>query len=80
MKRRNFLISAFAFAASANVYAAHRTSISIQSDNFFINGQPTYKGRMYKNMKIEGLLMNSRVVQGIYDDRNPNTNESMGVP
>ncbi|HMV50569.1 MAG TPA: hypothetical protein PKD31_22710, partial [Blastocatellia bacterium] len=45
----------------------------IQADRFFINGRPTYEGRTYQGMKIEGLLMNSRMVQGIYDDRNPET-------
>ena len=79
MKRREFIhaIQAAMFStaviAKANVYKPTRTVVSIQSDQFFINGQPTYKGRNYKGVKIEGLLMNSRVVQGIYDDSNPET-------
>jgi hypothetical protein len=40
---------------------------------FFINGQPTYKGRMWNGKKIEGLLLNSRMVQAIFDDLNPDT-------
>lgn len=47
--------------------------VSIQGDQFLLNGQPTYKGRTWQGHKIEGLLMNSRMVQGIYDDTNPAT-------
>ncbi len=50
-----------------------QTTVAIQGDQFFINGQPTYRGRSFRGMKIEGLLMNSRMVQGIFDDENPQT-------
>jgi hypothetical protein len=53
--------------------AAPRTVVSIQGDRFYINGQPTYKGRTWQGHKIEGLLLNSRMVQGIFDDANPST-------
>lgn len=49
------------------------TVVSIQDDKFLINGQPTYKGRTWNGKSIEGLLMNSRMVQAIFDDRNPET-------
>jgi len=49
------------------------TVVSIQGDKFFINGQLTYKGRSWNGYSIEGLLMNSRMVQGIFDDLNPET-------
>lgn len=49
------------------------TDVSIIDDAFYINGEITYKGREYKGNKIEGLLLNSRMVQGIFDDRNPDT-------
>ncbi len=49
------------------------TNVSIIDDAFYINGEITYKGRVYKGNKIEGLLLNSRMVQGIFDDRNPDT-------
>lgn len=49
------------------------TALSILSDKFHINGQPTYKGRSWKGSSIEGLLMNSRMVQATFDDRNPET-------
>lgn len=50
-----------------------RTIVSIREDQFLINGRPTYQGRTWKGRAIEGLLMNSRMVQGIFDDRNPET-------
>ncbi len=49
------------------------TTVSIVDDAFYINGKITYKGRTYRGHKIEGLLLNSRMVQGIFDDRNPET-------
>jgi len=50
-----------------------RTVVSIERDMFRINGKPTYAGRTWKGHKIEGLLMNTRMVQGIFDDLNPET-------
>jgi len=49
------------------------TLVSICGQIFKINGRPTYAGRTYKGYKVEGLLMNSRMVQGIFDDANPET-------
>ncbi len=48
-----------------------QTVVSIKGDQFYINGKPTYAGHYWKEHKIEGLLMNSRMVQGIFDDLNP---------
>ncbi len=53
--------------------AQPRTQVTIQGDQFFLNGRPTYEGRTWKGKKIEGLLMNSRMVQGVFDDLNPAT-------
>ncbi len=50
-----------------------RTDVSIVGDEFLINGRPTYAGRTWRGHKMEGLLLNARVVQGIFDDRNTNT-------
>jgi hypothetical protein len=57
-----------------------RTEVSIRGDRFFLNGKPTYRGRSYKGMKIEGLLMNVRAVQGIFDDLNPETRSRWAYP
>ena len=59
--------------AALTCAAAGKTVVSIKGDQFLLNGQPTYKGRTWQGHKIEGLLMNSRMVQGIYDDTNPAT-------
>jgi hypothetical protein len=49
------------------------TSVSLVRDEFYINGKPTYAGRSWQGHKIQGLLLNARLVQGIFDDRNSNT-------
>jgi Beta-lactamase len=51
----------------------HKTTVTIQGEGFCINGQPTYAGRTWHGKKIEGLLLNSRMVQAIFDDLNPET-------
>ena len=56
------------------------TEVSIRGEQFFVNGEPTYKGRVWNGHKIEGLLMNSRMVQGIYDDLNPETRGMWAYP
>ncbi|MHC4294313.1 MAG: hypothetical protein ACYSTL_01875 [Planctomycetota bacterium] len=56
------------------------TTVSIEGDAFYINGQPTYAGRTYKGMKVEGLLLNARMVQGIFDDLNPETRHLWDYP
>jgi hypothetical protein len=50
-----------------------RTTVAIVGEEFHLNGQPTYAGRTWKGKNLQGLLMNSRMVQGIYDDLNPAT-------
>ena len=49
------------------------TVVSIVGEDFHVNGEPTYKGRTWRGHRIEGLLLNSRMVQGIFDDGNPET-------
>ena len=50
-----------------------KTNIAIDATKFYINGTPTYKGRSDHGRPIEGLLFNSRMVQAIFDDDNPET-------
>jgi hypothetical protein len=59
---------------------ARHTEIAIRGDRFLINGKPTYAGRTYRGMRIEGLLMNCRTVQAIFDDLNPATRERWAYP
>lgn len=53
--------------------APRKTELSIQGEKFCINGKPTYAGRTWNGLKIDGLLLNARMVQGIFDDLNPET-------
>lgn len=78
MNRRSFL--GLAVAPLARTAAARRTEISIDGEQFLINGKPTYAGRYYRGMKIQGLLMNARLVQGIFDDLNPATRSRWAYP
>ncbi len=57
-----------------------QTTVSIRGEQFYINNQITYKGRFWKGYKIEGLLFNSRMVQGIFDDLNPVTRGDFKYP
>lgn len=59
---------------------ARKTTVSIVGPAFHINGQPTYAGRTWQGHKIEGLLLNSRMVQGIFDDLNPETVKLWAYP
>lgn len=49
------------------------THVTIHGDRFQLDGAPTYPGRTYCGMAIEGLLINSRMVQATFDDENPET-------
>lgn len=63
-----------ALSAISVSHAAERTTVvSIVGEAFYINGTPTYAEREWRGKSVEGLLMNSRMVQGIFDDRNPET-------
>jgi len=57
-----------------------KTIVEIKGNQFYINGKLTYEGRFWNNYKIEGLLINSRMVQGIFDDLNPATVNSFAYP
>ena len=56
------------------------TEIAIDGEDFLINGRRTYAGRRWHDHRIEGLLFNSRMVQGIFDDLNPDTRERWAYP
>jgi hypothetical protein len=66
--------------ARKETHMASRTAVSIDGQAFHINGRPTYAGRTYRGMKVEGLLMNARLVQGIFDDLNPATRGEWDYP
>jgi hypothetical protein len=67
-------------AAAAAAPGAPRTEIGIQGEKFLLDGKPTYAGRTWNGKPIEGLLFNSRMVQGIFDDLNPETRTRWAYP
>jgi hypothetical protein len=74
MNRRTALKSMAAGLAGLRVRVQGRqTAVAIDGDRFLVNGRPTHEGRTWRGLRIEGLLMNSRMVQGIFDDLNPET-------
>lgn len=56
------------------------TRVTIEGEKFLINGVPTYPGRSYRDWPIEGLLLNARVVNAIFDDLNPATRDRWAYP
>ena len=57
-----------------------KTEVSIKDGDFYINNLITLKGKTYDGMRLEGLLPNSRMVQGTYDDLNPETRDLWKYP
>lgn len=58
----------------------HATTIAIVGDDFRIDGHPTLEGRTWRGHRVEGLLPNARQVQGLFDDRNPETRSRWAYP
>jgi hypothetical protein len=76
---RRILMSILCGAAIVTSLAAG-TTVSISGDDFLVNGRPTYQGRTWNGHGIEGLLFNNRVVQGTFDDLNPETVSRWAYP
>lgn len=57
-----------------------KTRVEIDGERFLINGRPTYEGVADRGRKIEGLLLNSRMIQAIFDDECPETGEFWRYP
>lgn len=57
-----------------------KTIVTIRGEQFYINNEITYKNRYWQGNRIEGLLFNSRMVQGIFDDLNSKTRENFKYP
>jgi hypothetical protein len=56
------------------------TRVEIRGEDFLINGAPTYAGRTWEHWRIEGLLLNSRMVQATFDDLNLATRTRWAYP
>lgn len=73
-------LTVLGWAGGCKAAEARKTEVAIRGDAFLINGRPTYGGRVWQGHKIEGLLFNSRMVQGIFDDLNPDTQSTWAYP
>jgi hypothetical protein len=79
MNRRTFL--ALGAGLWSGLAAVRRgTELSIRGADFLLNGKPSYAGRTWNGVRIEGLLLNVRAVQGIFDDQNPATRSRWSYP
>jgi hypothetical protein len=56
------------------------THVTIDGERFLIDGEPTYRGRTFRGYRLEGLLLNSRMVQATFDDANPETRPLWAYP
>jgi hypothetical protein len=56
------------------------TTIEIDGDDWLIDGEVTHEGRYFRGRRIEGLLLNSRMANGIFDDANPLTRHLWAYP
>ncbi len=56
------------------------TQVTIVGEDFLIDGRPTYAGRHWRGQRVEGLLLNSRMVQATFDDLNPATRDRWRYP
>ena len=56
MSRAALLLLAVLAFAGPLVAGEARTTVSIEGEQFHVNGRPTYEGREWKGHRIEGLL------------------------
>jgi hypothetical protein len=78
---RTILCALLLCVISNDVLSQNRkTSVSIVGEDFYINNEITLKGRTWNGIKLEGLLPNARMVQGIFDDYNKETQKHWAYP
>jgi len=58
----------------------NQTRVGIDGNRFTINGEYTYPDTEFEGRSIEGLLFNSRMVQALFDDENPETVDRWAYP
>ena len=54
--------------------------VTIRGEDFLFDGRPTLEDRAWNGIRLVGLLPNSRMVQGIFDDLNPQTVSQWAYP
>ncbi len=72
--------SSFSTQAKLLAQVPKKTNLTIEGEDFHINGSPTYPGRHWNGHRIEGLLLNSRMVQAVFDDLNSETVQRWAYP
>ncbi len=76
-----FAIACCACGSTLEVNESSRnTTVSIVGEEFYINGKPTFEGKTWRGYNIQGLLPNSRMVNGIFDDLNDSTRSKWAYP
>jgi hypothetical protein len=83
--QRWLAIGAIAFAVGfcATVHLRSEVAevrVTIEGEQFLIDGKPTYSDVPNANPKALGMLLNSRMVQAIFDDENPETRHLWRYP
>ena len=56
------------------------TEISVEGDKFLVNGTPTNEAATFRGVSIEGLMMNSRMANAVFDDDNEFTRHLWAYP
>jgi hypothetical protein len=77
---RTLFILCLAAGCAVAADPIRKTVVGIDGQKFLINGKPTYPGRTWNGHPIEGLLLNSRMVQATFDDRNADTAKKWAYP
>lgn len=57
-----------------------KTTVAIDGARFLVNGKPTYAGADWQGRSMEGLLLNSRMIQAVFDDANAQTRTRWAYP
>ncbi len=76
----SFLLLLVLFVQVVDVSAQRKTVVSIQGESFYINDTITFQGKTWRGYSIEGLLPNSRMVNGIFDDDTDSTRYQWAYP
>jgi hypothetical protein len=56
------------------------TRVAIEGEDWLVDGRRLYEGRRYREWPIAGLLLNSRMANGLFDDLNPLTRSLWAYP
>ncbi|HKT56290.1 MAG TPA: hypothetical protein VJR25_05915 [Microbacterium sp.] len=56
------------------------TSIGIEGEAFIVDGRLANAGRTVLGVPVDGLLLNSRMINGMFDDLNPATRGQWAYP